>query len=665
MDRRDLDEIERFLTLVGRPSLFAYYGLEPSTPIDALDEAVKKKRAWAQGQQSNPKYKSEALFLIKSNSVVRRVFLDQLDEYREHVRDDTAGRNLDVLALYIRGTLASRILTHQTEAAIRHQGRQLELSDAAVSRLLEELLVETGSTRADAGSDDVTAEATAIDHYAILGVATNAQPPAIEEAYRNRYRWARSLKDLKRSAEVLQALDDAWRMLSDPKRRMRYDERRLEMLEVTDEVEKRAAALIGLLGGPPDAITGEAPLPGAPPSAVHEVGYTAAATTGPRPKIQARTPTDPRTSDPRFTMPPPVLAPSMAPPTIALRPLDADASGSTNVRAPSPPSVSGRTIGLAQGPQTMATLGPRLAVDGPDVVSMKAGGRDISRTFVIRNVGQGKMPGRVTSDRPWLKVPQTRLDPTAAEQRVTVMVASKEMPWGRTAGTITVVTDHGERRTLTLQVTRTSLLPWFAGLAVVALFAVTVAAAGLFWLQQADAARALLVLTVDPVADRVFVDGKLVGTGARLEIAEPKPGAPFQLRVEADGFEPREEIVTLREGEHTTRTVRLELADDMRWTPAPDDEGVPPEPTLISSLQGVGVSLAPCLVEAGVPTAEAVYTAWVTPDGQVRRVDIASANFAVEPAQACIQRAFRGVRVPPFLGDYASVETRLSVSVAP
>ncbi|MFN7142577.1 MAG: J domain-containing protein, partial [Myxococcota bacterium] len=447
MDRRDLDEIERFLTSVGRPTLFAYYGLEPTADAAAVEDAIKKRRTWAQGQQSNPKYKSEALFLIKNNSLLKRVLLDHLDAYRDHVADDTQHRNLDVLTLFIRGTITSGQLTPQAEAAILHQGRQLELAEAAIARRITEILAETGAQRVGFESEDLSTEAMAIDHYAILGIATNAAPAAIEEAYRARYRWARNLKDLKRSAEVLQALDQAWRILSDPARRVRYDERRLQMLEVTDEVEKRAAALMGLLGGPEDAITGEAPLPGAPPSPVHEVGYRPA-TAPPGTRLPLG---DPRAvaTDPPASSGPNLAPPLPEPPPIRIAPR-ADGFAADRApppRAPAPPPVSGRTIGLAAGPQAVATLGPRLAVDGPDVVAVEVRGRPLARRWTVRNAGQGKMPGRVVSDREWLRVEQPRLDPVAPNQIVKVTVVPTQMPWGRTAGTVTFVTDHGERRT--------------------------------------------------------------------------------------------------------------------------------------------------------------------------------------------------------------------------
>ncbi len=665
MDRRDLDEIERFLTSVGRPTLFAYYALEPTTEPLAAEEAIKKRRTWAQGQQSNPKYKSEALFLIKNNALLKRVLVEHLEEYRVHVRDDTQHRNLDVLTLFIRGTIASGELTPQAEAAILHQGRQLELSDAAVARRVQELLTETGAVRVGFESEDLSTEAMAIDHYAILGVATNAAPGAIEEGYRNRYRWARNLKDLKRSAEVLQALDQAWRILSDPTRRARYDERRLQMLEVTDEVEKRAAALMGLLGGPEDAITGEAPLPGAPPAPVHEVGFRAG-TVPPGTRLPA--------GDPRLTAPPgtrlpnaeargapPLPVPPPEPPPIRLAPREDPHLRAPNGRAPAPPPVPGRTIGLAAGPQAVATLGPRLGVDGPDVISVQVGSRPVARRWTIRNTGQGKMPGRVTSDREWLRVEQARLDPVAPNQIVTVTILPQQMPWGRTAGTVTVVTDHGERRTMTVQVHRRSWLPLAAGVAALGVLGF-LAVAGLLYLRSRGS-DTVLALAVDPIADRVLVDGQDAGRGRLVEVREPRPGQPFQLRVEADGFEPLEEVVALRPGERTARTVTLALADDMAWMPGAGAKGVDAPAEVRSAVEAAAPGLGTCFVGAAVETAEATYTAWVTPDGQVRRVDVTEANFPVEPAQPCIRRVFRALRLPTFAGDHAAVEARLSVPV--
>jgi hypothetical protein len=297
------------------------------------------------------------------------------------------------------------------------------------------------------------------------------------------------------------------------------------------------------------------------------------------------------------------------------------------------------------------------------VLSLKVGGRPIDRVLVVRNIGQGKMPGRVTSDREWLKIKVPRLDPLAATQQVEVTVLSKQMPWGRTAGTITVVTDHGERRTLTVQVNRPSPVPLIAGVAALGLLGGAVLG-GALWLSR-PTPTSVLALTVDPTADRVLVDGRAVGSGSHLDIAAPSPGKPFRLRVETDGFLPKEELVTLGAEEKTTRTLRLDLADEMRWTPAADATGVKASQAISDALQASAAALSPCFPGLGKPTADAVYTAWITGDGQVRRVEITESTFPVEPAQGCIERAFRGLRLPSFTGDYSAVEARLSVPVKP
>lgn len=433
MERRDLDEVERFLASVGRPNLFVYYGVELSADGDSLDEAVRKRRSWAQGQQSNPKYKSEALFLIKNNALLRRVLIEQNSEYRAHLVEDTTSRNLDTLTAFIRGTLAEGVLTPQGESAILYQGRQLELTDNATLRRLDELLAELGARR-EGFTDDMSTEATAIDHYAILRVATNATRDQIEEAYRKRYRWARNLKDLQRSAALLEALDNAWRILSDAGRRARYDERRIQMLEVTDEVERRAAALMGLLGGPEDSFTGDYPPPAEP---THEVGF----------KSRSERP------EPPAAVAPPPIAPPVTPRPPEPRPIP----------VPSPPPLAGKTIGLAAGPQAVGTLGPRLHVEGPENIHVRAAARPITRTLVVQNQGQGKMPGRVTSDRDWILIPQPRLDPLAAEQAVVITIATDTLPRGTSVGVVTIVTDHGQRHSVNIHVQRQSLLPVVGG----------------------------------------------------------------------------------------------------------------------------------------------------------------------------------------------------------
>ena len=87
-----------------------------------------------------------------------------------------------------------------------------------------------------------------------------------------------------------------------------------------------------------------------------------------------------------------------------------------------------------------------------------------SDLLVVRNQGHGKMPGRVTSDKDWIFIPQPRLDPVAAEQAVVITIATDTLPRGASSGVVTVVTDHGQRHVVTVQVQRQSFLPIIGGI---------------------------------------------------------------------------------------------------------------------------------------------------------------------------------------------------------
>ena len=496
MERRDLDEIERFLTSVGQPTLFAYYGLDSACAPSVAEDAIKKRRAWAQGQQSNPKYKSEALFLIKNSALLRRVLVEGLDDYRASLQGDTQQRNLETLSLFIRGSLTSGRLTPQIEAAILQQGRQLDLSDGAITRRIEELLLETGATREWFESDELSSSSLAVDHYLILGVDERASASAIEQAYRERYRWARNLKDLRRSAQLLEALDQAWRVLSDDAHRARYDARRAEMRDVTDEVERQTAVLLGQLPGPQEA----APVPQQPlaPPPIRMP------TPAPLPVQGASSPvTVAAPASGERAIPTPNVDPSPGPAgegrPIRLR---TRPSGSTLPVAPPPPPVlAGRTVGLSDSPQAIAALRPRLIIEGPEVASARVRRRAVDLAWTIRNGGQGLMPGRISCDREWVRIESPRLNPSVPAQELIATLLPNRMPAGRSVATILVTTDHGERRTLSIHAERRSGAPAVLGLIIGALL---LGGGALAWRATStpeEAGGAVLELTVDPIAD--------------------------------------------------------------------------------------------------------------------------------------------------------------------
>ncbi|MFZ5477809.1 MAG: DnaJ domain-containing protein [Myxococcota bacterium] len=693
MDRRDLDEIERFLASVGKANLLAYYGIPPEAAPEAVEEAIKKRRNWAQGQQSNPKYKSEALFLIKNNNLLRRVLVEEGDAYRAHIADSHSSRNLDALTIFIKGTLASGILSPQAEAAIHHQGKQLELSEAVVTQRIDEVLREIGGRREGGApvDDELGVDARSVDYYDLLGVPDTATIEQIEAAYRARYRWARTLKDLKKSAEVLQHLDDGWRILKDPSRRQKYDALRTKMMEVTDEVEKRAATLLGLLGGPAGVNPGPwpeeerkksgdpqraIPAPTAPPIDPAKAGPRASYEGGggvrpgealPQTSAQARTSGDPAVPA-NASMEELLQLAKSDNPRIASAAMEALQKLAIQQAA----NIQGRTLDLASGPQTVRTRGPRLSVEGAETVNVTVSGKPLRYGLVVKNTGQGRMPGRVSSDQPWLEVQQQKLEPNAPAQTIGIVLHAERLPGGRSTATVTVATDHGERKTVTFQASRQSYVPLAVGAMVLALFLLVGVGAVVVALlpgvqdpptpETSAAAESGLLLNVDPPADRIVVNDKEVGKGASALVAAPADGGPMRLRIEADGFKTHEELLTLKAGKRVERTLRLELEDPMDWSPPKGAEATKLGADAVLALQARADSLRVCF--AGAEKAQASYTAWVTGDGTVRRVEVAGANFPADAALPCIRRVFRATHLPAFDGVYAVVKATIAVEPA-
>lgn len=639
MDRRELEEIDRFLATVGQASLFAYYGIqEPASPLD-VEALIKKRRSWAQGQQSNPKYKTEALFLIKQNALVRKALLEEPDAYRGHLRSNNVHRNVESLAVFIRGTISGGTLSATAEAAIRKQGRELDLPEALVGQQIEEALAAAG-VRRQAEVEPTPAPST-IDFYDVLQVDPMCSVDRLEQAYRARYRWARNLNDLSLSADMLNKLDQAWTVLRDPERRARYDARRAVWARAN---EPRQSGVLGLLPGAAEH-TSETE------TADDAASQTPVYQRQPAPPVTM--PPMPPLSQPRQrTEPPPrpITMPRAQPQADELEITNAGLRG-TPMPVPPPPRL-GPTMPASDSPQSSRTRGPKLAVDGAETVVIKAKEPRIRHRLLIRNLGEGKMPGRVVADHEWLEIGRPQLDPKAATQVVEVTVHADRMPWRSASATLTVVTDHGERKTITFQVSRTSMVPWAIGASVVALvgLAALVAVAVLYGTASNDA---VLKLTIDPPADHVYVNNAEVGHGASVEFHAENADVPVRVRIEASGFSAHDELVQLQPGNTIDRRIRLDLADAMEWTPAPGARGVPLNEQGARVVQEHAVALGACLVN-GQPV-DAHFKAVVDATGLARNVQVISPEISAD-ALSCVKRVFRRMQFGAVQADYGEVD---------
>jgi hypothetical protein len=660
MDRRDLEQIDTFLGMVGKATLFDYYGLQTKAPAAELEAAIKKRRSWAQGQQANPKYRNEALWLIKNNALVRRVMVEQRSAYVDELGSRSESKNLEVLTLFIKGTLAGGMLTPDAERAIQQQGRAMGLDDASVRSRIDSLLRETGASRQSSeATQDAPTQQAFLDFYAILDVDHSATLDEIEASHRAKYRWARTLKDKDRVTELYGQLDEAWRVLKDPMRRAAYD---------AQYSARKAGKQVA--GNTTDDIIGFLPSPGGQPPKPAP----------PKPPPVSRPAAPPRARPtPPVAPPPKKRKPSPPPPPQVKSPgLRLTGEGTSSPRKdrepPSPPpAVKGRTIGLG-GARRGRSDSPRLAIASPEVLALKVGSGPQSHTVVVKNAGTGQMPGRISSDRDWLELSTTRLDAAAAHQEIGITVFPSRMRRPRGVALVTIVADHGERKAITINVERRSaMVPVLAIGGLLALSAALGGAwfAGFFDGDETPASRGSLLIEVDPTSESVLIDGEAVGSGPRIELTEGFPiGRKMTLTTHLSGFDVDQREIIVPRGESLTVPIRLELADPlsskpgsgMKRAPRVDIEAFaqalkPRQPEIEGCLDGS--------VTSGTAAFAAVDIYWGS-TGNLIYLDLVDTNLDAQATEECLRRELRATQLPLLDGDYALVEAhRFEVQVPP
>lgn len=147
-------------------------------------------------------------------------------------------------------------------------------------------------------------------------------------------------------------------------------------------------------------------------------------------------------------------------------PLPLDAVHSQPPRASDPPLVQatweeGRHAQLEVVGDRARVLRPSRAAREPDAMVLD--------TIVVRNLGEEAMPGRIASSAPWLAVDPARLDPTAAQQRISVQVDPADIPRDARTATVRVATDDGQRQDIVYAIRRGPPVALVAGAAAVGL----------------------------------------------------------------------------------------------------------------------------------------------------------------------------------------------------
>ena len=466
MESRDFETIDQFLKLVEKSDLFEYYALATDAGEDLIEESIKKRRSWAQGQQSNPKYRGEALWVIKNMTLIRRALVA------------TGG------GVIVPGGIAAFYALRRRAA--RGAAQRLGISRERASERIASMADGAGGPR---GPDLGPAPESFVDYYQTLRVPADATTAEIEEAHRARYREARDLADKGRASEAYALLDEAWRTLRDPERRGAYDSRRGDYMS---ELERRAtgedAEFKGFLPPPKRKPLRQADAPRAPEPPRHveaapepepvEVVLTQASRVvneAPPPRPTRPVTTSPPRSQPA---PPPPQLPRPAGVTSpglstystghAAPPQVHPSSARPAPTPPAPPAVTDPALAGGYGAARQRQRAPQLEIDGKEVHKVRTSNNPVAVQFVVRNAGQGQMSGRVLSDREWVVVSPARLDPSKREQVIEAVVHPAQMPRRQAISLVTVVADHGERRSVTIDVER-QVLPVAAYVAIAAI----------------------------------------------------------------------------------------------------------------------------------------------------------------------------------------------------
>jgi hypothetical protein len=508
-DEHDLEQIDGFLEMVGRSSLLEYYDIALYSPKADVEERIRTIRTWAQAQQANPKHKGPALWLIRNNALIRKVLIDDLEAYLEAHTAHRRRQKLDQLALFVRGSLVRGALTQKAEAAIFAQSVELGLEHADVERYLrEEMGLDSGPPGpAPAPSiEESLPDSSFIDVYQVLQVSPEASQEELEAAYRARYRWARSLKDVQRASEVYQFLDAVWGEISDPARRQAYDANRFRVFEdatpappeirISDQrlfsdeqtvetppfepgiVERRRSARRPSSATGPvredaldDLFAMSEGMAGFEP---YEGDATEETSPGEQPPPDGADRRDRASGGTRARATPR----TMPGPSRITRP-----TGAVVSEIPVPPILELSSNAPHTQPEAHRSRVPRLKIKAPAVIVFFSELLTMRRKVALEKIGDGSLWVQIHSNQPWLSVQPTELQGTFTRATLSLSLDVPSVPKNGVAA-LTIRPQYGERQVLSVCVRPIPTWLWLAVVACALLVAILVALA---WTHVASA----------------------------------------------------------------------------------------------------------------------------------------------------------------------------------
>ena len=231
MKRKPVDVVRELCQLTGASSLQSYLELMDGAGPDEARQKLRARRRRLQGMQGNPKFKTEAVFVIRNYGVLEQAIDEpgglgppppsppQLISEPEH-------ESPTVLEATLRSLLSAGPLTAAQEETLRQNAVALGLSGSAFDELLSRVTDETGWSTPAPPPLSVRyplSSRGSLNHYQALGVGQSARPDEIRRAYFERATEAGQAADPLEGEAFLARIDRAWDVLSDPSRRAAYD----------------------------------------------------------------------------------------------------------------------------------------------------------------------------------------------------------------------------------------------------------------------------------------------------------------------------------------------------------------------------------------------------------------------------------------------------------
>ncbi len=600
MEPRHIEKAAEFCKLVGSPNLVEYLGLDAASADSAEVRAkLKDRRKYMQGMQSNPKYKAEAVFLIKNFRSLDKLLTD-LDGYLAAVRREVESENLPIVEMTIRTVLKGGQMGADQKDYLLKQAADLGVADDTFNEILRKLAADAGvplpgevpldkegeHMRPNEGDSDhgSRVDPTNIedDYYVLLGIHSNATRDDVYNAYRRRHEEARAMPDKGAATRLLIRLDRAWKVLGDPEKRRIYDLGR-----------KRTG----------------------PPARDREMARHNQSETAP----PARERGDIATTD----------------------------------------LTTQTSDDVAEVPTTLTKGNPQLEVVGSTNRTIELTNLEpIEESILIRNVGDGQMSGRVVTDVPWLVPSPRAIDAKRREQVIVIRIEPGGIPTAEGAGTVSIQTDHGERSTVQFNVVKpfsfTPVIALVGGVAAIGVVIILAALAFFF----APGGQVSVEIQVDPTAERVVLNGAEVGSGSMVTVSEIAAGEAT-LEIEQTNFKPYTSKLDLTDGNNVVN-VRLEPARAFDYAPAEDARQASLDPDFVQrSMTPRKAAMDGCVAEAdigGQPGDEGVVRIYVGPDGVPMGVQIEGAESGNAALADCFTRQAAAALFHPFKdGDYAVV----------